>query len=106
MARTSGHHIGVEIHRVRGIGDGDPILYGKDFLQVGEIAASSIGDEDFIRSDMQIGVVVHCNGVPQKRIASTRAIAFEGMGLSHLLSCRREGRYNRGKERMGEIPNA
>ena len=48
VAGVAGHHVGVHIHRIDRIGDGDDVALAEDVEDVAGIAFRAVGNEDLV----------------------------------------------------------
>ena len=108
VAGVAGHHVGIQIHRIHRVGDGNAVLMAEDIQDVGGIALGAVGYENLIGTDIHAssGKIILSNGFAQELIAQFRAVAAEGVAISHFIHGGVKCLHAGGGQGFGHIANA
>jgi hypothetical protein len=82
-----GHHVGVEVHGVDGVGDGDAALVAENIEDVRGVALGAVGHKNFIGGHIdaaRLKVIIR-NRLAQKIITVLRAVALKGFAVGHFV---------------------
>ena len=84
---SAGHDIRVDINRINGIGYGNFDVAGKQLLNIGSIAFGTVGNEDFIGSDLAAAgaVIVFGNRFTQKFVTGFGTVSFKRRFSGHFI---------------------
>ena len=105
---TACHYVGVNIHGIDGVGDGDDIVEAEDFLDVARVAFCAVADEyfGFIEFDTAGVEIIFDNGFDEKIVALLRAVTAEGFSFGHISDGFFHRFYYGRRERLGDITDS
>ena len=108
LARVARHDVGVHIHGIHRVGDGDLVPGTEDVEDVAGIAFAAVGDENLIGFHVDAAglEVVFGDGVAQEIVALLRAIATEGGAVAHFIDGLVHGRAHGLWQRFGHVADA
>src|SRR5690606_27557698 len=85
LAGVPGHHVGVDVDGVDRVGNGNDVVVPENVENVAGVALGSVGNENFIRRDVETGILVFDDGLAQEGIALLGTVPLEGGGLPQLV---------------------
>ena len=80
---TSCHDVGIDIHRIYGVGNANNVIRSKDVAYITCVAFGTIADKHFIiiKLDAARSEVMSNNGIDEEAVTLFRTIATEGFGV-------------------------
>ena len=108
IAGVARHDVGIDIDRVDGIHDGDPVVVTKDVEDVAAVALGAVGDKDLVIRHLEpaVAVVVLGDRGTEELIPLLRPVAVEASVRSHLVDRGMHRLAHGGGERLGDIADA
>ncbi|HTD14071.1 MAG TPA: hypothetical protein VK673_02775, partial [Chthoniobacterales bacterium] len=105
---VAAHNVGVYIHGVNGIDDGDSILVAKNIQNITAIAFGTVRDKDLIVHDVHAAftVIVLRDGVTEKFVPLLRAVAAKGFTMRELIDRPVHGLNDCGWKRLRNVPDS
>ena len=107
-AGAAGHHVGVDIDGIDGVGDGDLHVGAEQLLYVAAVALRAVGDEHLVGGNVDAAVleVVLCDGFAQEGVALLRTVAAERLAGGLVVDGPVEGGDDGRGERLGDVADA
>ena len=101
-AAASRHGVGILVHGIDGVGEGDDGVAAEKLLEVAYVAFRAVADEDLVGVERHAAgeVVVFENGLAEEGVALFRAVAAEGFDAAHFVHGLVQGFDDGGNERL------
>jgi hypothetical protein len=82
ISAATGHHVGVDVDGIAGVGDQDPAIGPEDLLDVPAVLLAAVRDEDLVGLDRDAArlIVVPHDRVDEKVVASLGPVAVCALG--------------------------
>ena len=108
VAGVTGHHVGIQIHGIHGVRDGNAVLVAEDIQDIGGIALGTIRNENLIGTDLYSsgGKIIFGDGFAQEFITQFRAVAAEGVAVGHFIDGGVKRLHAGGGQGLGHVANA
>ena len=103
----SGHHIGIHIDRIHGVGHKDGIVYIEQVQDIPDVAFRTVAHKDLVlrQHNAAPGVITH-QSLLQKAVALLGAIAVKGFFFAHLLHSGVQRIHHRRSQRQRHVADA